>query len=228
MKFLRYEWFRKLFGKSKREKRAFPNWIVKTNEERIQNKTTMFEIEKRKGTEFTVTEKLDGQSATYFLRKTRWKKYEFGVCSRNIRLYKPDTSSYWKIAKKLDIEHVLRELIGNNSSVILQGEIVGPGIQGNKYKLDDLNFFAFNLIFPDRRVNTLNMPFYLSVHDISTVPILKDRTLLKDSIAEMVDSARDMSELLDTQKREGVVWRNLDRTISFKVINPDFSLDEEE
>lgn len=77
---MQFRWFRKCFGPKPKEK-GFPAWIVKTDEERIQNKTTMFENEKKSGTRFMVTEKIDGQSATYFLKKVGRKKYEFGVCS---------------------------------------------------------------------------------------------------------------------------------------------------
>lgn len=115
---MRFKWYRKLFMKPKR-KGGFPDWIVKTDETRIQNLTTLFDIERKKGTKFSVTEKVDGQSATYFLRKLSRRKYEFGVCSRNIRLGNPDNSSYWTIAKQLDIENVLKQLIGDYETIVL-------------------------------------------------------------------------------------------------------------
>lgn len=89
---MRFGWYKKLFVKPKR-KGGFPDWIVKTDENRIQNLSTLFDIERKKGTKFSVTEKMDGQSATYFLRRLSKRKYEFGVCSRNIRLGSPDNNS---------------------------------------------------------------------------------------------------------------------------------------
>lgn len=115
---MRFKWYRKLFMKSKR-KGGFPEWIVKTDETRIQNLTTLFDIERRNGTKFSVTEKVDGQSATYYLRKVSRRKYEFGVCSRNIHLGTPDNSSYWTVAKKYDIENVLKKLIGDYETIDL-------------------------------------------------------------------------------------------------------------
>lgn len=41
---MRFKWYRKLFMKPKR-KGGFPDWIVKTDETRIQNLTTLFEME---------------------------------------------------------------------------------------------------------------------------------------------------------------------------------------
>lgn len=51
---MRFKWYRKLFMKPKR-KGGFPDWIVKTDETRIQNLTTLFSAEQKKGTQFSVT-----------------------------------------------------------------------------------------------------------------------------------------------------------------------------
>jgi hypothetical protein len=222
--FMRFKWFRRIFAKSKR-KGGFPDWIVKTDEERIQNKTAMFFIEKKNETLFTATEKLDGQSVTFFLKKVGRKKYEFGVCSRNIYLGKPDSSSYWIIAQSLNIEHVLKSIIGSHDHVVLQGEIIGPDIQGNKYQLGKYDFYAFNLIYPDnKKIHTLDMPQYLSQYGIKTVPVIHTSVPLEDTIADVVEDAKGNSNLLASQKREGLVWRNFAHNISFKAINPDFLL----
>ena len=220
---MRFRWFRKVFGPQPRTK-GFPAWIVKTDEERIQNKTAMFEKEKENGTTFAVTEKIDGQSATYFLQKIGRKKYEFGVCSRNIRLGKPDSSSYWSIAIKMKIKDALQSLIGDYDRVVLQGEIIGPGIQKNKYKRSDYDFYAFNLIFPDRKCDTKEVASLLTPLGIKVVPMIDKSKALPSTISELVEYAKGDSVLLKGQKREGVVMRNMDRNISFKVINPDFLL----
>jgi hypothetical protein len=94
--FSRYPWYRKLFFKPK--KGGFPKFIKKTDEDRIQLFPGI--CEREKDTIFSVTEKIDGQSGTYFLVKNPKRfpflkqKYTFGVCSRNIHLTKPDNSSY--------------------------------------------------------------------------------------------------------------------------------------
>lgn len=224
---MRFRWFRKCFG-PKPKKKGFPAWIVKTDEERIQNKTTMFENEKKNGTRFMVTEKIDGQSATYFLEKIGRKKYEFGVCSRNIRLGKPDNSSYWSIAAKYDIKSVLMQLIGDHDRIVLQGEIIGPGIQKNKYRVNGYDFYAFNLIFPDHKCDTREIARLLQPFSIKAVPVLEEGKVLPETIADLVEYAKGTSTLLAGQKREGVVMRSYDPDISFKVINPDFLLANDE
>lgn len=219
---IRFKWFRKRYIKPKRG--CFPSWIAKTDEDRIQNKTTMFDIAKSAGTEFIVCEKLDGQSVTFYLEKVG-KKYNFGVCSKNIHLKKPDNSSYWTIARQLNIENVLRSIIGNHDRVVLQGEIIGDGIQQNKYKIKGYDFYAFNLIYPNHKANAPEILYRLQDYEIKTVPILENHFKLKDSIGEMVDYAKGNSTLLK-RKREGIIVRAIDKDISFKVINPEFLLEE--
>lgn len=228
VKFLmRFKWYRRLFMKPKR-KGGFPDWIVKTDETRIQNLTTLFDIERKKGTLFSVTEKVDGQSATYFLQKISRRKYEFGVCSRNIRLGTPDNSSYWTIARKYDIENVLKKLIGEYQTIVLQGEICGDGIQGNKYHISGYDLFAFNLIYPDRKCTTAEIKETLAPFGIKSVPIVEEGKVLPETIAELVEYSNGKSVVRKEQKREGVVMRNVQNNISFKVINPDFLLAEKD
>lgn len=228
VKFLmRFKGYRRLFMKPKR-KGGFPDWIVKTDETRIQNLTTLFDIERKKGTLFSVTEKVDGQSATYFLQKISRRKYEFGVCSRNIRLGTPDNSSYWTIARKYDIENVLKKLIGEYQTIVLQGEICGDGIQGNKYHISGYDLFAFNLIYPDHKCTTAEIKETLAPFGIKSVPIVEEGKALPETIAELVEYSKGKSVVRKEQKREGVVMRNVQNNISFKVINPDFLLAEKD
>lgn len=224
---MRFKWYRKLLMKPNR-KGGFPDWVIKTDETRIQNLTTLFNTEQKRGTKFSVTEKMDGQSATYFLRKLSRRKYEFGVCSRNIRLGDPDNSSYWTIAKQFDIENVLKQLIGDYETIVLQGEICGNGIQGNKYHIDKYDLFAFNLIFPDHKCSTSEIKSLLEPFGIKAVPILEEGKELPETIAELVEYSKGKSVVRKEQKREGVVMRNIKSNISFKVINPDFLLAEKD
>jgi len=228
--FSKYPWYRKLFFKPK--KGGFPSFIKKTDEDRIQLFPHICENEK--DTTFTVTEKLDGQSGTYFLVKNpkKWYQfgkntYTFGVCSRNLHLPKEDNSSYWTIAKQYNIKGVLENLIGNNQFVVLQGEIIGTGIQGNKYKIEGYDFYAFNLIYPTVNVDSGSACQILIDYNIKFVPILSATFKLKDTIKECVEYAKGKSTLLPVL-REGVVVRNYDKGISFKIINPDFLLKNNE
>lgn len=224
IKFLmRFKWFRKIYLKPS-VKDTFPDWIKKTDEERIQNMPKLFEILKENKTVLSVTEKVDGTSATYFLRKVSKNKCEFGVCSRNKRLVTEDNSYYWNVARKYKIKEVLEDLIGDMDWIVLQGEITGEGIQGNKYPMDGgERFWAFNLITPEGKYTTEEMVGTLAHYGISTVPIVDSEYIIPENstIADLVQYVQGKSQI-HPREREGCVFRNIEKNISFKCINPIF------
>lgn len=217
----RFAWYRKFFVKKTSGK--FPEWIRKTDEERIQNMPRILDFAKRL---YQVSEKLDGQSATYFLKKKGFG-YEFGVCSRNNRLPYPNNSSWWTVAKTHGIENVLRSIIGDNEYVVLQGEILGSSIQGNKYKVSEHRFYAFNLTYPNRNVTWSDMSSVLENFGLVTVPLLMINTTIPNNVDEVVNMSKGKS-LINNVHREGLVFRDYQNNVSFKAINPDFLLKNNE
>lgn len=229
---LRYNWFRRVILKPERSK--FPSFIKKTDETRVQNLPHICENEK--DTIFEISEKLDGQSATYFLIKKpkKWynllskNSYEFGVCSRNLHLPKANNSSYWTIAKDLQMEEVLQGLIGDNKYIVVQGEIIGEGVQGNKYNIKGYDFYAYNLIMEDKKLDNLYSAELLREYGIKFVPILHLNYKLPSTIKEIVQYSEGYSLLKPDVIREGVVIRNYEKGLSFKAINPKFLLKNNE
>lgn len=230
---LKSKYFRRIYFKIFKKKKVsgkFPEWIHKTDEERIQNLTKLFEFLKENKIALSQTEKIDGTSATYFLRRTNDKKkkrpkYEFGVCSRNLRLTTEDDSYYWKVARKYNIENVLKELISGYDYIILQGEITGDGIQKNKYPAKGgERFWAFNLIYPDDvKITTDGMKNILEKFGISTVPIIGEFTIPDGwEISDLVKHVEGKSVVNPQIEREGIVFRNVANNVSFKCINNKF------
>lgn len=228
---LRYPWYRRIFSFFLPKKSGWPKFIKKTDEDRIQLFPGI--CEREKDTFFQVTEKLDGQSATYFLVKNKKKflwfgeDYIFGVCSRNLHLPKEDNSSYWTIARQLNIKKALMSLIADKDYIVLQGEIIGEGIQGNKYKIKGYDFYAFNVIYPEFGASAFELSLWDKTAHIKSVPLVENNFRLKPTIPENVEYAKGKSVIADTL-REGVVVRNYAKNISFKIINPDFLLKFEE
>lgn len=157
----------RLLVKGKKQKKGWPEFLTKTDETRIQNVPFML---KRKDLIWEVHEKVDGQSGTFFLKKLPktflWsrQKYDFGVCSRNLRLYTPDSSTYWTVAAKYHIEDVLKKLIGDHDFVAIQGECVGPRVQGNKYNVSEPDLYCFNLIYPDGKMDSIDAAKLVGEH----------------------------------------------------------------
>jgi RNA ligase (TIGR02306 family) len=209
----------------------FPEFLHKTDEERIQTCKQL--LEKHQGKKFYVTEKVDGSSMTvYFRRNEHLVDGEFGVCSRNMDLKETEGNSYWKIARELDLEGKLKSL---NKNICLQGELIGMGVQGNKYKLPGLEFRVFNIFDIDsgKNVDFLD-PLWNWVQEVGlkTVPLITKDFLLPKTVDELVEYSKGKSVLNKDTHREGIVLRplveeyseDLRSRLSFKCINPDFLL----
>jgi len=201
-------------------KGLFPSFLRKTDEERVQNLKTEYEELKNSDKTFYVTEKLDGSSATFYIRDN-----VFGVCSRNLELAETEGNTFWKVARELDLENGMREFGGNFS---LQGELVGPGIQGNPYKLNKPTVKFFNVFDIDmgEYLPLDKFKFIVEHLGLETVPILDENFKLPGTIEELISYADGKSILNPNFDREGVVIRSLDRNISFKAISNKFLLKE--
>ena len=183
---------------------------------------------------YVATEKVDGQSGTFTLQRIKgkhfWNKdtYDFAVCSRNLRKWTKDTSSFWTVAEKYNLEEVLHKLIGDNEWVAIQGECVAPNVQGNKYKVTEPDLYVFNLVYPNGRVGSVEAKKIVAEHGLKFVPILEESVSIKGMIvAEVLEYATGKSKLYDTL-REGIVFRSLDGKQSFKAVSPEFLIKHNE
>lgn len=217
-------------------KGSFPDFLIKTDEDRIQSFPDI--LTKYAGTPCRVCEKLDGSSVTYYI-----KDGEFGVCSRNLDLKETEGNSFWGYARQMNIETRLRDLRKN---LAIQGELIGPGIQGNKYKLSQHEVRFFNVFDIDKReyLSPGDGDYAMDILGLPQVPAIGD-TLLGGGVPAMVDMATLKSRLNNSVTAEGVVVRsygNVSETfqtpdgpktvsrgrLSFKVISPAFLLKNDE
>lgn len=187
---------------------------------------------------YVVTEKIDGTSTTFFLDLTG-RKPDFGVCSRNVRQMDADQKNfvsdmsgignvYWEMAFKYNVEDALKDIAKkhNHKHVVLQGETYGESVQGNKYKLDERRFAAFNLIFDGERLGSVEAKKILAEYDIPFVPIIDDNYILPDAddFEEFKQSADGKSVINKKCLREGFVYRSQDGQRSFKNVSRKFLL----
>ena len=205
-------------------KGLFPSFLNKTDEERIQNLSSEYETYKEKNKEdvkFYVTEKLDGSSATFYI-----KDGVFGVCSRNLELLETEGNSFWRVARELKLEE---SLVSLGKNICLQGELIGEGVQGNPYKIkgQTVRFFNGFNIDTQEKIPLLEFVELVQKMNLTTVPILDYEFTLPDTIENMLEYADKKSDLNSNFNREGIVVRSYDRTISFKVISNKFLLKSE-
>ena len=219
--------FCRLFRQKNRpaDKAPFPSFVSKTDETRVENMPWVLE---KKDIAFEAHEKIDGQSGTFFYRKKKrfgiFPADDFGVCSRNYRLLKPDNSSYWAVAEQYRLRTVLpailRAVDDGSSCVCLQGECIGPRIQQNKYHLTSPDLYCFNLITEKSgKLDSLWAADLVSDFGLKWVPLIRDKYTLPDTVDELRAFAHGDSKLYPTL-REGIVFRNYSNNISFKCVDP--------
>ena len=228
---MRRNWGKKLlfvlFGKKKDKKSGWPAWVKKTDEERVQNMPWILQNKEP----WIATEKIDGTSTTFTMKRGKFGKFDLYVCSRNVVFDKPDkacfydSNVYLEMAEKYDIENALKDILKSNPElewVTIQGETYGPGIQKRDYSATEHEFAAFNFITStEGRWNSLKAKELLSFYDIPWVPIIDKEFILPDTVEELLDIATDMS-VIDGGMREGLVFRSLDGAQSFKAVSNEF------
>lgn len=207
----------------------FPVFIAKTDESRCEGLPWIFG---RRDIPYEVHEKVDGQSGTFLLERHKhlrglYTTYDFSVYSRNYQRLK-DNSSYWSVAERYHIKEVLLSLLkkcdDKSDWVCIQGECIAPGVQGNKYHVDTPDLYCFNLITQNSgRVDSIKAAKIVEEYGMKWVPLISEEYYLPATIEELKDFADGESALYPTL-REGLVFRNYEKGISFKNVSKKFLL----
>ncbi|EGC29022.1 hypothetical protein DICPUDRAFT_43460 [Dictyostelium purpureum] len=220
-------------GPNKTKIYTFPSFIKKTDQGRIQNLLHYFDTHKDK--EFEVTEKLEGSSITVYRYKDK-----NGICSRNYQLEKvePSTDIHQAIIEDLDL---INKLIESNLNIAIQGEIIGPKIQGNIYALKKHHYKIFDiyLIEKDRyatydeRIELLQK-LGLTMKDHGAPILFKSFSLNGKTLKDILELADGFSQLKESKPkvlREGLVFKSLSThndvspyVVSFKAISNQYLL----
>jgi len=221
--FMRYGWFRKLFGKTWKEKKGkFPENIKKTDENNVQ---AVFNSLPKDHT-WTVTEKIEGQSVTCSVESIKlgfFTKRDYKVFSRNC--FVGEGASNWgKVSKKYNIK---QKLLKEKTKYTIQGEIAGPGIQKNIYGLPELTLFVFSVIETD---TGYKLPYDLMIElcdkwGLRYVPIISTGFTLPETSDELILMSNGSSVVENDHKqiREGVVFRSEQNPrLSFKARSPEY------
>jgi RNA ligase (TIGR02306 family) len=201
----------------------FPTALFpKTDEPRIQNCTRILDYMRiSKG--WYGREKLDGTSISMY-----WDGTEFGVCSRNWELKEEESHPAWEIAREHDVAAFLA---GQRTCYALQGELIGPGIQKNRYRRNRPEWRLFSVydIAKECYVDETEFMGIAEGLGLDICPLIYKMDYLPGTIQEILALSEVESALLSGVEAEGVVWRNYrdgEREYSFKAINNRFLLKE--
>ena len=212
----------------------FPNWLRKTDEDRIQN--CFKDVSPRLNESWFIEEKVDGSSMTVGYRKGDFIldkdgqpiPEEFVVCSRNLSLKLEDEdNTFVRIAKESSIQDAMKAY-GRNLGI--SGELIGEGVQGNKYDIKGHRWLVFNIFDVDTGKYVSAKERQLIIRDlvalgatIEQVPVITavGTTLLDGlSVDDFLEMAEGKSVLNPKTEREGLVFKNqTDPDISFKAIS---------
>lgn len=195
---------------------SFPSFIVKTDQNRIQNcyvdMAELFE-----DNTWEETEKCEGSSMTVYFRDG-----DFGVCSRNLDLKESENNTFWKMALELDLREKLTTF---DKNIAIQGELCGPGIQGNIYNLTKHMFFVFDIFDIDKFEHYApdERRLLTAMLGLTDAPVLgKGVSLVGKTCDELLTDADGQSVLgLIGCLREGKVYKlnKGRRRVSFKVVS---------
>ena len=201
----------------------FPSFIPKTDEIRLQSEPGL--LDEIRNVPVYITSKVDGTSGTFYV-----KDGHFGVCSRNWEYKDEGNTVYWQVAKRYNLEAVLKSL---DRDFAIQGEAAGPGIQRNPMGLPELDVFMFNLwdIANQEYATVQELNNVCRIWNLKMVPIQVIGDALQD---ETIDSMIEMAKgtYPNGHQREGIVVRPIKEMgstilkgrLSFKVCNNDYLL----
>lgn len=210
----------------------FPTQIPKTDQERCQNMVKEIVAANEAGMKFEITEKLEGSSMTCYLIDG-----EFGVCSRNMNLKEVAGNTFWDVARAEGIEEKMREVseAASGWNFAIQGELIGPGIQGNIYGLKKCEFRVFDVydihegeyLFPFNRRNLIEGMGLKHVPVLAATASLYDTLGITDmpQLLKFADGKSVMGDI-NGPLREGVVFKEVNGGMTFKVISNQYLLGE--
>lgn len=243
-------------GNGVKKARSFPSFIRKTDQERVQNIVNAYNAAVATGEEFEVSVKLDGSSFTAYIKDGKvgvcsrnielqldpetwslWKQLTVFVSEVKKHGFKyakwkkgvqPEANAFTALFNELELEQKLKETtLHCGWNLAIQGEMVGPSIQGNFEGVDKNRLFVYSVFDIDAQKYVLPETAQAIVKRIGLeyVPVISHRATLPKTVAEVLAMA-DGPSALGGKYREGLVFKSLDRDFSFKVISNNYLLKE--
>jgi RNA ligase (TIGR02306 family) len=230
---------------------GFPRWIRKTDQERCQN--LVHEIFKDIDKPYEITEKLDGSSATFYryngkvgvcsrnvhlyvsegLFARSWAKLVTAVRKLfGLPTYKTDPDNAFV---RMFLDSGIRDwlLTAEGGNLALQGELIAPGIQGNPHRVEGPQFYLYDVwdidgqryMGTDERDGIWQSLRSATIYT-SHVPVVAYGATMRSLGLKNVDDLLKFAEGkgLNGHPREGLVFKSLDGTFSFKAISNSYLL----
>lgn len=175
----------------------------------------------QKSSPLQITQKLDGSSCTIIVEDGEIVH----VCSRNLSLKESDSNAFWKAARKGDFKTLP---YGPAFTGIIQGELMGPGIQGNQLGLSEPTLYVFQIKANGEWLQYDDVRYFATNFGFRHVEAVEP-PLTFDLILDDLQVLADIQALQNGQPAEGIVVRpgdcrasSIGRPLSFKIINRNY------
>lgn len=179
-------------------KGSFPSHLVpKTDQERVQNLfNKLSPVEK-----WEVTLKLDGSSMTILFIDGNVR-----VCSRNMEIRMEDTENTF-VKMALRVKEIVGDKIEGNFA--FQGELMGPGVQGNRENFKDHRFFVFDVydINEQRYLTPMMRQVFVDMLGLDHVPVIENYEPTPMSVEEALKRAEETPSI-NHKIAEGIVYKS--------------------
>ena len=191
----------------------FPDFIPKTDQERVQNLDRT--LEKYFGQSFEVTVKRDGSSLTAFVNGE-----ESGVCSRNVNLKETEDSAFWAAANSLSL---IPKILSTGRNLALQGELMSQKIQGNYEKVQGIEWNCFDIYDIDTQAYLLpkERRELCKQLRIPHIKVVEEDFVLCHNVDQLLEMAEGPGVNAGV-KREGLVFKQNNGQFSFKAISNEY------
>ncbi len=193
----------------------FPDFIPKTDQERVQNLDRT--LEKYFGQSFEVTVKRDGSSLTAFVNGE-----ESGVCSRNVNLKETEDSAFWAAANSLSL---IPKILSTGRNLALQGELMSQKIQGNYEKVQGIEWNCFDIYDIDTQEYLLpkERRELCKQLRIPHIKVVEEDFVLCHNVDQLLEMAEGPG-VNPGVKREGLCFKSNEAAFSFKAISNSYLL----
>lgn len=173
--------------------------------------------------ELTITQKLDGSSCTVIIEEGKISQ----VCSRRLSLKETDQNSFWRAARKINANYFME------GRTVIQGELMGPGIQDNQLELKDVELYVFQILYCSLLTENYLYHKYHNMSDmcrtigVKPVPLVYRNLSSKEVNLEWLQNTADSQILPNKKPAEGIVVRpssyvGIGRPLGFKIINRNY------
>lgn len=211
-------------------RKPLPSFIVKTNQDRVQNLADYLPLIQEDRGFYVATEKIDGSSCSIYT-EIRDGDLHYGVCSHGCELEENSSDMYWDIAKTPLINYLGEKLAPLDylkakcfeqqtqkmskyeqrlPRYVLQGELFGEKIQKNPLGVKGRHILFFDLWENDKRVPLIEIEERFPELIKCWVPIHPHK--LGSTMEEIVDQPNSVTTLVPYANRnaqiEGFVWRH--------------------